>query len=237
MDFKIEPEYQEAYSTWKADPTPAGNAAMLRALEPDIDKAIKTHVGKSNPLLKSQARKLAITGMQSYDPSQSRIRTHLYNQLQGLKRYNAKQQQTIKVPERIMLDRRGIDLLTTELEDELGREPTDQELTDRSGLSDKRLKRIREYQPSVNEGYLSSLPGEGVSPGVQSDSDIWMQAVYEDLGSIDQKIFEWTLGYNGRRPLSNQEIAKKLKLSPGAISQRKVGIQRLIEMEADLSPF
>ena len=70
-----------------------------------------------------------------------------------------------------------------------------------------------------------------------TDNDIWLQVIYDDLSPIDKKIFEYALGYNGKSVLSNQQIAAKLGRSPGAISQRKLLIQKMIDQESDLSPF
>jgi hypothetical protein len=53
----------------------------------------------------------------------------------------------------------------------------------------------------------------------------WHEFVYHDLDPIDQVILEHSLGLHGKQVLPNQDIARKLKLSPGAISQRKVRIQ------------
>ena len=48
---------------------------------------------------------------------------------------------------------------------------------------------------------------------------------------------ENSLGMNGRKVLSNQELARKLNRSPGAISQAKARIQELLNKEDELSPF
>jgi IS30 family transposase len=48
---------------------------------------------------------------------------------------------------------------------------------------------------------------------------------------------ELSLGMRGQSKASNQEIARKLNRSPGAITQRKIKIQQLLNQEQDLSPF
>ena len=48
---------------------------------------------------------------------------------------------------------------------------------------------------------------------------------------------EHALGLHGRRPLPNQEIAAKVGLSPGRVSQIKKKIQGTLDQEHDLSPF
>jgi len=242
MDLKIEPDLQEPYENWKSNQTMESNAKFLKTLDPIINKAIKTHVGTPNPLTRSRARRMALESLPKYDPSRSRLQTHLYNQLQGLKRYNAQQGHGVKVPERVVLDRHVVDTASQEMRDEFGREPSDAEISDRTGYSQKRLAHVRGYSPAMSQGFFTGVgeaTGEGgFMPAIeQNDSDAWMQLVYEDLDPIDQSIMELSLGLNGNRQLSNQEIAVKLNRSPGAISQRKNRIQMLLDQEDEISPF
>ena len=108
-DNRLEEKYQPAFAAWRQQPSPQTTGQLLRAVDPDIEKAISAHVGQSNPLLKSRARQLALTAFQSYDPQQARLGTHLVNQLQGLKRISRKQNQVLSVPERVSLDERALD--------------------------------------------------------------------------------------------------------------------------------
>lgn len=237
----LEPEYVDAFNSWKGDPSPANNASMLRTVQPILDGGINTYVGESNPIIQSSARQIALQGLRSYDPSRSRLQTHLYNHLQGLKRVYRKQTSPVHVPERITQDRYQLDQYTQELADELGRDPTDDELSNRTGFSPKRLARVRSYTPGVAEGTLDnidpSLAGAASHPAAKAGQDAWLQIVYSELPTLDQQILEHTVGLNGRPKLSNMQIAKKLGRSPGAISQRKARIQGLLDQEMDLSPF
>jgi AraC-like DNA-binding protein len=238
----IEPEFDEPFKAWKADPTPGSNATMLKTLKPVIEGAVKTHVGENNPLLYSRAKRLALEGLRTYDPMRGRLKTHLYGQLQGLKRINQQQTQILKVPERVALDRYHLDMASQELASELGREPSDAEIAERTGLSPRRLMRIRQYQPGVAEGSIvDPETGGGYSGAAQTPDgearNAWMQMIYDDLDPHHQVIMELTLGLNGHRPLSNQEIAQRLKRSPGAISQAKARIQKMLDEEPELSPF
>lgn len=239
MNDYLEDEFREPFQAWKANPTPAANAQILTTLHPVIEKGVKTHVGDSNPLLISRARKLTLNGLRSYDPARSRLQTHLFNQYQGLKRISRQQTQPIHIPERVQSDSYNLQNYTQELRDELGREPTDNELADRTGFSPRRMSKIRQYQPGMAEGNLEAV-APGFSPGVQSNGklrDMWIQIVYDDLSAIDQKILEHTLGMHGQPMLSNQDLARRLGRSPGAISQRKARIQQLLDQEDSLSPF
>lgn len=238
MQKMTEPEFDNLYTTWQQNRTPEGNAAALQALNPTINQAMQTHVGKQDPLLKSKARRMTLRALQTYDPMRGRLRNHVYNHLRGLKRAAGQQAHILRAPERLMLDRRAVGASQQELEDELGREPTDDELAHRAGFSVGRLQRIRGYKPGMSHGFFENLGEGGFLPAVKrQESEAWVQFVYDDLSPIDKKIMEWTLGLNGQPVLANQVIAKRLNRSPGAISQRKKLIQNLLDEEQDLSPF
>jgi DNA-directed RNA polymerase specialized sigma subunit len=237
---QLEPDFRAPFDEWKATPGPKANAKFLKTLQPTIDKGIRTFVGEPNPLLTSRARMITLKSLGNYDRSRARLQTHIFNGLQGLKRIAREQSSPIHVPERILFDRANLDQYTQELTDELGREPTDQELSDRTGFSSRRISKVRSYKPGVAEGRLEQIDpslAQAVGFTDQSAQDAWVAIVYDDLPPIDKKILEWTIGMNGHPVLSNLEIAKALGRSPGAISQRKARIQQMLNQEQDLSPF
>jgi len=238
MDY-LEQEYKDAYENWTQDDTPEGNAAILSAVDPIIHKGVSMYGSGQSPLLRSRARKLTLQGLHNYDRKRSRLQSHLLNQMQGLRRISRQQHDIINVPERVLSDSHKLHQYTQELQDKLGREPSDSELSNKAGVSTKRIKYVREWQPGLTMGQLSAVDPE-FSPGARSleqNHDAWLEVVYDDLPPIDQKIMEWSLGLHGREKLSNKEIATKLLRSPGAISQRKAKIQQLLRQEETLSPF
>lgn len=238
---ELEDKYKSPYEAWKSVPGPQSNSAMLTHLQPVIDGAIRTHVGQSNPLLVSRARRMTLDGLRSYDPAQGRLETHLYNQLQGLKRVNRQQTQILKVPERVQYDKARLNAAVTEFRNSIGRDPTDVELADQTGFSPRRMQHIRTYNPAIAEGTVADpVTGEDYSGGskrIGPDKMAWLHLVYDDLDPYHQKIMELSLGMNGRKRLSNMAIAAKMGRSPGAISQAKLRIQQRLNEEDDLSPF
>lgn len=241
MDNYLEDEYRPAYEAWQTNQTPAGNATFLKAIDPIVQKGLKMYADQ-NPLASSRARLVALDAARKYDPKRSRLQSHMLNQMQSLRRINRQQQEVLRVPERILLERNRLQEYEQELADEYGREPSDAELADRLGVSLRRLAKIRKYQPGMSTGQLSAADPEQGMPGVkipgqQEAEDYWAEIVYMDLAPLDQKVMELSLGMNGHPKLSNKEIAKRLNRSPGAITQRKMKIQKLLDQEQDLSPF
>ena len=241
---KLEPEYAEPFNAWHKEPTPQTSGAMLRQLQPVIDRGIQAHVGKAaGPTIRSHARKLTLSALKTYDPHKARLSTHVLNHLQGLRRIQRSSTQVLKIPERVALDRARLDEATAELEDRLGRLPSTAELADHTGLSLRRIQRIRKVVMPMSEGQFRSRTdagGEamGFAPAVQQEpSQAWLELVYEDLSPVNQKVLEYSLGLYGQPQLPNHEIAKILGLTPGAVSQRRRQIQQLLDRERELSPF
>jgi DNA-directed RNA polymerase specialized sigma subunit len=238
MSDLLEPEYRDVYGAWKAGATPETTGAMLTALQPAIEGAARLHAGDANPLMLGRGRRLALQSLGSYDPTRGRLQTHLYNSLQGLKRYARQQTQPLHVPERVAQTRAALEQHRIELEHELGRDPSDAELADRTGLALSQLGKIRRYHPGAAEGAFQTAEGGSVESaplvrdGREEQRRLWHALVYDDLPATDQLIMEHTLGINGKDILSNQELARRLRRTPGAISQRKARIQQMLD-EAD----
>lgn len=241
-DWKLEPNYKDPFERWQRNPDKHNTGLLLQAIQPDIDRGIAAHVGtNASPVIRSRAKLLALQAAKSYDPQKARLGTHVINNLQGLRRVARQERQVLRVPERVSLDQDRTRLAKQELQDRLGRDPTMAELADHTGLSLKRLNYIRKFQQPVSEGFLmSQASGENDEwmPAVaRQGADPWVELVYSDMDPINQKILEWTLGLHGEPTLSNQEIARRLRISPSGISQRKAKIQSMLDAGEERSPF
>lgn len=242
MDFgRLESAYREPYSAWMSTPSPETASNLLRAASPDIDSVIRAHVGEPNPVVRGTAKKLLLKSMSNYKPADSNFKTYMFHQLQGLKRAERKRSQGVSIPERMSLEHNRIHSATRAFGIDNGRDPTDEELSDLTHIDAERIRKVRKFQSGVAEGQFTD-PETGVvhAPDVLGrENNTWVETVYADMEAspINQLILEHTLGLHGKKQLSNQDIAKKLNLSPGAISQRKAFIQKQLEQETELSPF
>lgn len=234
---QLEPEFQDSYSAWKSSPDPRTTGALLQQLDPVIASAVKNYgLGSSGPTIKGKARRIIVQALPGYDPASGKLKGYLNSHLQGLRRHATRQTTAIGIPEQILLDQQHLFESSEQLRDDLNREPSDVELADRSGLSLKRIKHIRTARPGLMEGQVRA-PGEDGSmerldtvakvPG-QSDpgEDAWLQFVYHSADSKDQIILEHVLGMNGRPVLPANKIAKKLRMTPAAVSQRAAKLQQ-----------
>ncbi len=230
MDEDKQPSYQAAYKTYAGAPTPENASALLTHMEPIIGSAVSRYAGKDDALIRSRARKMTLDAVRSYDPRHgTRLTTHVTNHLQGLRRVSRQQSQFLKVPERASQEQAYLHRMEAELTENLGREPSTTELADYSALPVAKIGRLRSYIQGAPE---SSLPEDiAVSnpfdPGAR-DVKI-AQLLHHELPERDQKILEWTLGMYGSPVLKNEQIAARLNVTPGAITQRKSLLQNKLD--------
>lgn len=234
---QLESDYAPAFNAWKANPSPTTSSSLLTAVKPILDTTLRQYSGGNpSPTLKSQAKVLALNAFKTYDPTRGRLRTHLYSHMQGLQRLNARENNIISIPERVALDYGHLQDATAELRDRLGREPSNAEISDHTGLSPKRLAYIRQSNVPVSEGAATQIDAEGdqADPAVnipgRNDNRAWEDFVYYDLGETDKVIMDYVLGRHGMPKLQVNQIASKIGVTPSAISQRTMKIQKLLDM-------
>jgi DNA-directed RNA polymerase specialized sigma subunit len=223
------PKYEEldkAYKSWRERQTPDSMAAALEAADPVINNAITSYAG-GNKTLRTQAKKLAARGIQTYDPERgAQLHSHLMNQLQPLRRLHQQRSNVIHVPERVQVDLFKLRQAQQGFFDRFGREAADTELAEHLGLPQSRIRHLRKFMKQERaESSMQSISDEGEEPFYPGSSsakpeDIWTEYVHHDASPIDQKILEWKTGFNGKEILSTQDIARKLRISPSAVSQR-----------------
>lgn len=242
MPDMLEKEFAVPYKAWKSQPSPKTTGALLKSVNPIISTAMRSYGGGSStsPTLRSRAKQLTIDAFGTYDPIRGSMKSHLMGHLQRLHRLSGHEQQIIRLPERVAMDRIQVDTARTELEDSLGRSASDQELADHTGLSKQRLAYIHQAGQPLAEGTLLRPAEEGAGmymPGVKQLNDqkqhTWLEFVYDDLTPIDQFIMERMLGMHGQRKQAVNDIAKKLKITSGAVSQRLMRIQLKLDKLQD----
>jgi len=228
----------EAYEEWTRRGDGQSLAAVIASLSPTINAEIQRFQGPK-PILRSKAKSLAVGAIKTYDPaSGARLQSWVVTQLQPLSRY-AKQLQPLRMPEVASRQAAEIARVKLELADELGHEPSIEELADATGLSVRRIGKLAAMsRPVISEGALSQ-PGSGdaeaaILPGVDSPRNLSTveDAVYESLTPRDKAIFDMKTGKHGKTALSNQQIAARFGVTPALISQRTQAIATQI---ADLA--
>ena len=222
------------YDNWKADPTPENLGKIVSALDPVINSEIQRFSGPK-PLLRSRARALTIKAIKTYDPtSGAQLRSWATTHMQQLARYG-QQLRAVHAPEVAIRQAAEVNRVRMEMADTLGRDPEDQELADEVGISVKRIRDIRKMvRPTVAEGAMAEPADEDSVAGMPAVSQpnklsLAEEMVYDSLTPRDRAIFDWKTGRKGKTMLSNQEIARRLGVTPALISQRSQLIAQQIQ--------
>jgi DNA-directed RNA polymerase specialized sigma subunit len=221
-----------AYGTWKRSPDPRTMHQLLRSAAPVISKALTSYAG-GDRALSGRAKRLAIDAFKKFDPEKgTKLQTHLLIQLQPLRREYMKRTSPVKIPERIQVDKYHLDMAERGFKEMHSREPSDDELSELTGLSAKRISRLRMFSKGIISEGQTATSEEGVQlPGSEAVTadDIWLEYVHHDLDPIDKKILEWKTGMYGKAVISTNEIARRLGITPSAVSQRASKIAMKIE--------
>lgn len=220
-----------AYEEWKSSKSEESTGKLLSALDGQIGTALHTFAGGMEGHLKLRAQTMTLKAAETYDPKKGmHLKSYVYQQLQPLQREYGKRVNAVKLPERQLLDRRTLDRMELEFEEKHGRQPSTAELADYTSIPVKRIASIRANKPQVVESRtLDPITSDSVNTVQENMEEVWGDYVYGSLGATDQRIYEMLTGYAGAKTYPKGEIARRLKISPAAVSQRINKISSMLE--------
>lgn len=228
---------QSPYDQWRYEPTQNNLYNVVKSLQPTIQASLASMKGM-DPNIKAKARVVAAKAVQSYDPnSGASLPTWVSSQLRQLTRDVRKSNNVLSVPENAQLDAYHIYKTELELEDELGRTPTVQEVADRAGMSIKKISTVKSKIKAVatDAGFESDDGSSIVQNSTNDYSQEAMDYVYNESDLKDQQLLEHLVGYGGSDIWDNKTIMEKLNLTPVQLSRRKMRLsQRIQSIMTDL---
>ena len=228
---------EDHWNTWHKHPTKKNLRTLMNEAKPVIDKSMRSYAKNASPAVRSKAKVLAVKAFKTYDPSgRSKLSTWLHTQMQPLSR-EAQSYDTVHTPEKIRFDLAHVNKMHNRFVDENNREPNEDELADYTGLSRKRIAHIRKYDRKLlYESFFDPEDDDdsGSLPGTNKPENLWADFVYAELGEKDKLIYDLKTGRGGRgKPLSVNQIAKKVGISASAVSQRLAKISQRIQEGAE----
>lgn len=217
--------------------SPENMRKVITHLGPTIDKAVHMYVGTSvSPVVKDRARLLAAQAVRSYNPTKgANIKSHVTTTLQRLKRIAPEISDPMPAPERTRKHQLDIGNSIDVLRNEFGRDPTDEEVSELIQVPAHRVTKVRNRMRAriptsvYEEGPGGEDSGSDVVSATRTDMDDWVDAVYHDLGPVDKLILMHRTGYRGTPKLDNLDVARKVGLTPAAVSQRAARIQARLD--------
>jgi len=239
----IKQNLDSLYQSWKKSQRAVDMTPMLDFLNSDIDKAVYAYSGlNAGPAVKSKAKLLAVKAIKNFDPkSNSSLRSWVYTQLQPLSRYT-RELAPAPMPERTMQQLSALKRHESEFYENKGRPASDSELADLVGISMKQINKIRSLDKKTYSENFTAFAGENpvttqelvAAQNDQAKQDV-LATMYSSLTAPEQVIVEHKLGYNNKKILSNNDIARKLKMSPGRVSQLTANLAAKLDEYAAIS--
>jgi len=212
------------YTAYKEDATPETWGKLSDTLSGTVNTAIRSFGGNDSSL-RTRARLITKNAVDSWDPSKqggADLKSHVYNHLKRLNRVRQSRSVGIHVSENIRNDKAAVAKASQEYRDRYDMEPSMVELQKKLQISPSRIRKANLLQYDIPESAGLSEKGDVLSGSSYDDEKhrIWRDYVYHDQDRIGKLLMELVMGHNGRRPVPKKEAARRLKISPAAVSQR-----------------
>lgn len=213
----------DSYFAYKENPTRETRAALMSDMKDTIQSSLHVY---GNPSMQMRAHILAEKSLGTYDPkSPYSLKSHVYNAVQKINREAIKRSQVVKLPENVYYDRKHVATFKKEFLDKHRYTPSNTEIADGMKISKKRVAKAN----TKEKGILTNEKGDSSIVVAKSTEDIAMDYVYHDLSDTNKKILGMTTGHDGHEKVPRKMIARKLGISPSALTQRTNTIAKKIE--------
>ena len=191
------------YDQWAQNKTSSNMSALMKHLSPLIYSEVQRQSGAlPKAALAAEAKIWTMKAIKTFDPSKGfALSTHVMNYLPKVRRLNYKHQNAARLPENQQRQYREYSKAKANLENDLGRDPTDEELAKHLGWS-------KGYTVKFKGRLFSDLIESGSENASQmsqySDSNMLFQEIMNRLTPQERMIAE----LKGTIPAP--ELAKKL---------------------------
>jgi hypothetical protein len=219
------PQYgEQEYQGWLKKKSKRNMGKLVKKFSGILHSELPKYYGNlPKGVLKSYGKKFIISAVKTYDPNKGKLSNHIVQNLQRLHRVNYETSGVFRMSEELQS---GVNLFKGSksfLEDKLGREPTNEELSKELHWSPTKVARMeKQIKKEVLSGALE------MSPVFINAEDPRLDYLYHDLPPEDKLVFQYRVGYRGAPILPVKDIAKKIKMSPATVSNKAMGIANKI---------
>lgn len=208
--------------------------SLIKKLQPIIQKGLLTFGGEGAEILRGKAKLIVKNAIDVYDPTKGKLTNYVILHLQRLMREAPQTGTVISTAESFKMELRRFEQMVKELEDELGRPPSDYEIAERFKIPIRKIEKFRRAQGGM---VTSQYEDASISERKQLSDEAWqlvLDTIYLELDSIDQLILERYYGIHGHQRKTIEEIAREIKKSVGFVHKRLSEIRRKIEEVSSL---
>ena len=199
---------------WQNTNDPDMFLKLMKRYKPVVSSVTNKYrtAGVSPATIKAQANTQLLKAFKSYDATKgTQPSTHIWNNLQKVKRVAAESLMSGHIPENRNLKKSMFTIAKSNLEDRIGYEPSVDDMADEMGWGKRETARM--FKELSNETTASNAKFDfyGNSTQGKSKDRALVDYMYHELNGKEKVVFEHTFGYGGKKVLSNKNIAKKIK--------------------------
>lgn len=221
----------ELWQAWKSSgESPQALKPLLRSFRPMIQSKVNVYKGKLRMIpdstIEAEFNIQFVNALKSYDPSKGSLGTYVYRYLDKAKRFVVENQNVGRIPENRAYKIKAFTSARDELAEELGRQPTSQELSKKLGWELAEVDRME-----------SELRNDLVSQGFEDDpysftpskSEETLRLFKYELSGDEREVYEYLTGFGKPQMLSTGDIAKKMGIPDYKVSRIKQVIQNKLK--------
>lgn len=205
---------------------------LLDSLGGPIGTAVNAFRGAPMPqvTVELEAKRLAVEALNDFNPAltQMSLATFIITRVkQRLARYVGTYQNVARLPEHQINQIGAMREAVTDLTSRFKREPTAVEIADHMGIPVAHVTRLRKNLRSdlmAESGGLESMEAFETDPDFER-----AMLVYYSLNDQEKHVFDYSMGAHGQPRLAAGEMAKRLNISAGRVSQIKDSIATKIK--------
>ena len=208
----------DLWKEWRKTRSPVVLKQLLDGLKPLLNREIsKWDTTVPRAALESKAKMLTVAALENYDPHKgAAVGTHVASRIRKLSRSVYPYQNVARLPENQQLLYNTFQVAQNNLVDNLGRDPTHEELADELSWTPKK---VTSFQQAFGRREL--VESEGALMDGEDEHDSVVDFYYHGLAPDDKLLFQDITGYGSGKSFSNTGLRRKYKLSQGQLSYRK----------------
>ncbi len=218
---------------WQADRTPELMRPIIQRYMPMVKSRAIQWKAPAVPqaAFETKGQNLIVGGVESYDKTRGTApETWMTHRLQPLKRFNVQEQNYAMIPEAKAARIGDIQAATDELKEEIGRDPTTEEIAEsvnpqlskRQQLTAAQVQQIQSAQRKDIIG--TTFESDPVPRAISRERQIVSQ-LRPTLKADQQEVYDYLYGQNGKpKVTSTTQLAKLLKKSPSQVSRLRTAI-------------
>ena len=213
----------ELIAQYQIDPT---NKEIEQKLLDEYNPYIKANVNKwrgqlPDIVLHTHGQHHALEAFKTYNPDKGSIHTHLYNQLAQVSRLVYENSNATKIPEQQIMRIGHINSAKAYLNDQLGYEPSVDEIADHLHLPSAHVEKILTNQRAdfVNDSDTEFQQVATSNKDISTSNKLF--SYRNSLEPEKQKQFDMLTGFNNTPVATPGQVGKQFKLKPYEVTRLK----------------